>query len=70
MSENDQSDDFPRPRRPRRTWDRDPVQRPHGTPRGKKGYDRGRDKEELRRHIKEELGDEEENNDVEEDTDA
>jgi hypothetical protein len=40
-----------KPRKPRQTWDRKPVQRPHSTPKGGKGYDRRREKEELRKQI-------------------
>jgi len=40
-----------KPSKPRQTWDRNPVQRPHSTPKGEKGYDRKREKEELRREI-------------------
>jgi len=40
-----------KPSKPRQTWDRNPVQRPHSSPKGKKGNDRKRDKEELRREI-------------------
>ena len=42
-----------RPRKPRRTWDRDPVQRPHSSKKGIKGYDRHRQKEDMRRYLEE-----------------
>lgn len=32
---------------PRLTWNRSPVQRPHSTPKGKRGYDRKAAKREL-----------------------
>jgi len=38
----------PRPKR-RRTWAIRPVARPHSTPKGKKGYDRARVREAVRK---------------------
>ena len=35
------------------TWPRSPVQRPHSTPKGKRGYDRKRAKKSLRREVDE-----------------
>jgi hypothetical protein len=40
-----------KPRIPRQSWDRNPVQRPHSTPKGGKGYDRRSGKADLRREI-------------------
>lgn len=55
MYTDNDSDDRPRrrPRDPRRTWDRNPAQRPHSTKKGEKGYDRHREKDDLRRHLEE-----------------
>jgi len=36
---------------PRLEWSRSPVQRPHSTPKGLKGYDRKRAKNELRKDV-------------------
>jgi hypothetical protein len=38
---------------PRLEWSRSPVQRPHSTPKGLKGYDRKRAKKELRKGLEE-----------------
>ena len=56
MSERE---DGRKPRKPRQEWDRKPVQRPHSTPKGGKGYDRHREKESFRREL-EDLEDQEE----------
>lgn len=37
---------------PRLTWDRSPVQRPHSSPKGKRGYVRREAKRELRRMVR------------------
>jgi hypothetical protein len=37
-----------KPKRPRRQWSRSPVQQPHSTPKGKKGYDRAEDRKRER----------------------
>jgi hypothetical protein len=37
-------------------WSRSPVQRPHSTPKGKRGYDRKRAKESTRREVDREAG--------------
>ena len=42
-----------KPRKPRLKWDRNPVQRPHSSKKGKKGYDRGQEKERFRKEIEE-----------------
>ena len=36
-----------KPSLPRRKWTRNPVQKPHSTPKGKKGYDRKKDRKHL-----------------------
>ena len=38
---------------PRLAWSRSPVQRPHSTPKGLKGYDRKRAKKQLRKAVNE-----------------
>jgi len=43
-----------KPKLPRRKWTRSPVQKPHSTPRGKKGYRRGEDKKRVREEAEEE----------------
>jgi hypothetical protein len=37
-----------KPKLPRRTWPRSPVQQPHSTTKGKKGYDRAEDRKRER----------------------
>jgi len=39
-----------KPSLPRRKWTRSPAQKPHSTPKGKKGYDRKSDRKRLRDH--------------------
>jgi len=38
-----------KPSPPRRKWTRSPVQKPHSTPKGKRGYDRKAERKRLRR---------------------
>jgi len=42
-----------KPKTPRRRWPRNPVQKPHSTPKGEKGYDRARDKDRVRDELDE-----------------
>jgi hypothetical protein len=55
MFEEDGLEDQPRrrPRPVRRTWDRNPPDLPHVAKKGKKGYERHREKEDLRRYLEE-----------------
>ena len=43
-----------KPKLPRRKWTRSPVQKPHSTPKGKKGYRRDEDRKRGRREGQEE----------------
>lgn len=40
-----------KPHLPRRKWTRSPIQKPHSTKRGKKGYDRKQDEDELHEDV-------------------
>jgi len=37
---------------PRLTWDRCPVQRPHSSPKGERGYSRNKAKRDLRKLVR------------------